>query len=73
MEVIQKTFRFHKVSTLEAFTESAIDRGEDCPRVVSPAFLAQQPRKACGAAQLPGESLLVPRQVQGLLEQRLRF
>ena len=50
IEVVQKTFSCYKVSTFEAFTEAAIDRGEDCPRVVS------------DAAQLPGESLLLPRQ-----------
>jgi hypothetical protein len=41
VEVVQKAFRCHKVSTLEAFTEAAVDLGEDCPRVITPSFWAQ--------------------------------
>jgi len=70
-ESVEKRFCRFEVGRIEPFGEPVVDRLQECRRIGESTLIAQQPGKARGGAQFPGERALPARPVERLPEMAL--
>ena len=73
LQLLEQRLGLDEVARVEAFGEPGIERGEEGAGGVALAQALPEPRQAGGRAQLERLGLLLPGDLQGLAEKRLRL